>query len=465
MNKGIRAADYAAEKKRITLKQRLYAISFTRIVAGGYFLLLLIGTLLLMLPAASKTHTAASFTDALTTSTSASCVTGLVVFDTFSHWSLFGQLVLLGLIQVGGLGYMTIITLFTLIIGKKIGLRQRGLLKESTNSLHIGGMIAYMKKIIIGTVIFEMLGAVVLSCRFVGLFGFRRGVYYGIFHSVSAFCNAGFDLMGVLEPSSSVTHFKSDPVVLLTLSALIFIGGIGFIVWDDFSKHKFQFKKYTLHSKMALSVSLFLTMVGTVIIFIAERPGEIGTMTSAEGLLNAFFSAVTTRTAGFNSVDMGNMTPASYLTNIMYMLIGGSPGSTAGGMKTTTIAALFFAARANINNSRHINIFGRRLSNDIVNKALTVAMIYFMFVFVSVVLISVTNPVFTLSEVLFEVCSAIGTVGISCGVTGKANLFGQMLITLLMYCGRVGSMSFAMVFTEHKLPSAVVMPEEKIIIG
>lgn len=465
MTKDLKSADFLTEKKKVSLKQRIYSISYTRIVAAGYFLLVVIGTLLLMLPVSAKDHEMTPFADALTTATSASCVTGLIVFDTFSHWSLFGQVVLLVLIQIGGLGYMTIITLFTLIIGKKIGLRQRGLLKESTNSLYIGGIIAYMKKIIVGTVIFEFFGAVVLSFRFVGIFGLKKGIYYGIFHSVSAFCNAGFDLMGTIEPYSSVTHFQSDPVVLLTLCALIFFGGIGFIVWDDFTKHKFRLKKYTLHSKIALSVSLFLTFFGALIFYITERHSEIGSMNTADGMLNALFASVTTRTAGFNSIDTSAMSPASYLLNIIYMLIGGSPGSTAGGMKTTTMAVLFVAAWANMRNSKHINIFGRRLENDAVHKALTVAMIYFLFVFVAAMLIFMTNPALPLAEVLFEVSSAIGTVGISCGVMGKINLFGQMLITLLMYAGRVGSMSFAMVFTESKIPSAVVFPEEKIIIG
>lgn len=465
MSKDIKSADYLTEKKRVSLKQRIASISFTRIIACGYLLFAVVGTFLLMLPVSSKTHEMTSFADALTTATSASCVTGLVVFDTFSHWSLFGQAVLLVLIQVGGLGYMTIITLFTFLIGRKIGLRQRGLLKESTNSIYLGGLVAYMKKIIIGTIFFELIGAVILSFRFVGVFGVKRGIYYGIFHSVSAFCNAGFDLMGVLEPYSSVTHFKSDPVVLLTLCALIFIGGIGFVVWDDFTKNKFHFRKYKLHSKIAVSASVSLIVFGTVSIFIAERNGEIGSMNLFDGIVNALFSTVTTRTAGFNSVDMAAMSPASYLLNIIYMLIGGSPGSTAGGMKTTTIAVLIFAAWANMRNSKHINVFGRRIESDIIHKALTVAMIYFGFVCIASMLIFLTNPQFAFEEVLFEVSSAIGTVGISCGVTGKVNLFGQMLITLLMYSGRVGSMSFAMVFTEHKKPSAIVYPEEKIIIG
>lgn len=455
----------SADEAGKSIRKRFFAVSFTKTVALGYLILLLIGTFLLMLPVASKSGEATSFFDALTTATSASCVTGLIVFDTFTHWSVFGQLVLLVLIQIGGLGYMTLITLCSVILGRRIGLVERGLLKESTNSLYLGGLISLTKKIIVGTVIFELSGAALLSIRFIDVFGVKRGIYYSIFHSVSAFCNAGFDLMGAIEPYSSVTHFKSDPLVLLTLSALIFLGGIGFVVWDDFTKHKFKLRKYRLHSKIALAASAALTVLGAAAIFVLEYNNELKNMPLHEGILNALFSSVTARTAGFNSINMENAAPGSVVVNVLLMLIGGSPGSTAGGMKTTTFAVLLLASWASMRNSKHINIYGRRIENDIVRKALTVAMIYAVFVFVSSVLISFTNPFLSLSEILFEVSSAIGTVGISCGTMSKVNLFGQLLLTLLMYSGRVGSMSFALIFTESKTPSAVMMPEEKIIVG
>ncbi len=461
--KNIKSND--SDKSRKTIKKRFFAVSFTKTVALGYFILLLLGTFLLMLPVSSKSGGVTSFFDALTTATSASCVTGLIVFDTFSHWSLFGQLVLLVLIQIGGLGYMTIITFCSVILGRRIGLRERGLLKESTNSLYLGGLIALTKKIFIGTLIFELGGAVLLSTRFIGIFGIKRGIYYSIFHSVSAFCNAGFDLMGVLEPYSSLTDFKSDPIVLLTVCFLIFVGGIGFIVWDDFTRHKFKIKKYRLHSKIALAVSAALTVLGAAAVFVLEYGNELKDMPLYEKALNALFASVTARTAGFNSIDSSNMTSGTVAVNILLMLTGGSPGSTAGGMKTTTLAVLLLAARADIKNSKHINVYGRRIEEDVVRKALTVAMIYFTFVFISCVLLGITNKSLSLSEMMFEVSSAIGTVGISCGAMAKLNLFGQMLITLLMYCGRVGSMSFALIFTRSKTPSAVMMPEEKIIIG
>ncbi len=447
------------------LRKRLYNLSYTKIVAGGYLALLIIGTFLLMLPVASKSGEWTPLADALTTATSASCVTGLIVFDTFTHWSFFGQAVLILLIQVGGLGYMTIITLISVLIGRKIGIRERGLLKESTNALQMGGLISLAKKAIIGTLLFEGAGAVVLSLCFLKYFEPLKAVWFGIFHSVSAFCNAGFDLMGSIEPYSSLTQFYSDPVVLITICILIFTGGIGFIVWNDFCTHKFRIHKYKLHSKIALFTSICLILSGAVLMFILEFGTTLGHMSIPDKILNSFFASVSARTAGMNSFDLASSSPATYLINIIFMLIGGSPGSTAGGMKTTTIAVLVLAGWANMRNAKHVNIFGRRLEEDVVRKALTVTMIYFSLTVFSSILIGLTNPSFSLAEILFEVSSAIGTVGLSVGVTGNVNIFGQILITLLMYCGRVGSMSFAMIFTEVKAPSHIQMPSEKIIIG
>lgn len=451
--------------KKRSVKQRFYAASFTRVVAAGYFILLLIGTFLLMLPVSSKTGEWTSFPDALTTATSSSCVTGLIVFDTFSHWSLFGQIVLLCLIQVGGLGYMTLITLFSLLIGRKISLHERGLLKESTNSLYMGGLVNLTKKVAVGTLIFEGIGAVILTWRFSRVFSLKRAVYYGIFHSVSSFCNAGFDLMGVLEPYSSMTHFKSDPIVLLTLSALIIIGGIGFVVWQDISVNKFKFRKYRLHSKIVIVTSLLLLMSGFLLTLALEFNNTLSGLSVFDKIINAFFVSASTRTAGFNSVSISDMTPGSYLMHILFMLIGGSPGSTAGGLKTTTFAVLLLTAWSDIRNSEHVNVFGRRIGGDIIRKSLTVVMIYTSLVFVSSIVIGFSNPQLTLPEILFEVASAIGTVGLSCGVTGQVDMTGQMILTVLMYCGRVGSMSFAMIFTQSKTPSKVLLPEEKIIVG
>ena len=454
-------------KKNIfkTLKKMFCSASFTRVVAAGYLLFTVIGTFLLMLPFSSKTGEWTPFADALTTATSASCVTGLIVYDTFTHWSLFGQIVILGLIQVGGLGYMIFITMFSLLIDRKIGLRERGLLKESTNSLNIGGLVGLVKKAIIGTVIFEAAGAIILAWRFSGVFGLKKGIYYGIFHSVSFFCNAGFDLMGALEPYSSMTYFKSDPIVLITVALLIIIGGLGFVVWSDILNKKLELKKYSLHTKIVLATSTILLFSGALLTFAFEYNNTLADVNLFDKAVNSLFTSASARTAGCNSIDIANMTPASYLWHILFMLIGGSPGSTAGGFKTTTFAVIVLTAWASVRNSKNVNAFGRKLDSDVIRKALTVVMIYVTFRFVSTLVICASNPVFTLPEVLFETASAIGTVGLSVGVTGNVNMPGQMIITLLMFCGRVGSMSFAMVFAQRKTESKIIYPTEKIIVG
>lgn len=447
------------------IKKIFLSASFTRVVAAGYLLFAVMGTFLLMLPVSSKSGNWTSFTDALTTATSASCVTGLIVYDTFTHWSLFGQIVILCLIQVGGLGYMLFITMFSLLIDRKIGLRERGLLKESTNSLNIGGLMGLVKKAVIGTLIFESAGAVILAWRFSCVFGIKKGIYYGIFHSVSSFCNAGFDLMGALEPYSSMTHFKSDPIVLITLSTLIVIGGLGFVVWADVCKNKLDFKKYSLHTKIVFATSVILLVSGAILTFALEYDATLAGMSFFDKLINSLFTSASARTAGFNSVELSKSTPGTYLWHILFMLIGGSPGSTAGGLKTTTFAVIILTAWATVRNSKNVNAFGRKLDSEVIRKSLTVVMIYLSFMFISTLIICASNPTLTLPAVLFETASAVGTVGLSVGVMGSVNTSGQMILTLLMFCGRVGSMSFAMVFAQRKTESKIIYPTEKITVG
>ncbi len=447
------------------IKKIFLSASFTRVVAAGYLLFAVMGTFLLMLPVSSKSGDWTSFTDALTTATSASCVTGLIVYDTFTHWSLFGQIVILCLIQVGGLGYMLFITMFSLLIDRKIGLRERGLLKESTNSLNIGGLMGLVKKAVIGTLIFESAGAVILAWRFSCVFGIKKGIYYGVFHSVSSFCNAGFDLMGALEPYSSMTHFKSDPIVLITLSTLIVIGGLGFVVWADVCKNKLDFKKYSLHTKIVFATSVILLVSGAILTFALEYDATLAGMSFFDKLINSLFTSASARTAGFNSVELSKSTPGTYLWHILFMLIGGSPGSTAGGLKTTTFAVIILTAWATVRNSKNVNAFGRKLDSEVIRKSLTVVMIYLSFMFISTLIICASNPTLTLPAVLFETASAVGTVGLSVGVMGSVNTAGQMILTLLMFCGRVGSMSFAMVFAQRKTESKIIYPTEKITVG
>lgn len=439
--------------------------TYPQMIALGYFLLIVIGTLLLSLPIASRNNMSPGFVNALFTATSATCVTGLVIFDTYTQWSVFGQWVILLLIQIGGLGFMTIVTMFSFLLRRKIGLKERELLRESVNTMYIGGIVRLTKKILIGTFVFEGLGAVLLSMRFIPRMGLASALYNGIFHSVSAFCNAGFDLMGKFGEHSSLTSFSGDTVVNLTIIVLVVVGGIGFFVWDDLTKNKLHFKKYQLHTKIVLSVTAILIVSGSIGFYIFERANLLSGMSIGEKIIASLFSAVTPRTAGFNTVDTAALTTGGRLLTIILMFIGGSPGSTAGGIKTTTLAVILISLWSSLQNMKSDNIFGRRLEDNALKRASAVVTIYLLLTLSASFLISATNAAIPLEDVLFEVFSAIGTVGLSTGITGTLDTPGRIVITLLMYCGRVGSLSFALLFTEHRISSFVQNATEKINIG
>ena len=449
---------------RASLK-RPKSFTYPQMIALGYFSLIVVGTILLSLPIASRNNISAGFVNALFTATSATCVTGLVVFDTFIQWSFFGQMVILLLIQIGGLGFMTIVTMFSFLLKRKIGLKERELLRESVNTMYIGGIVRLTKKILIGTFLLESVGALVLSMRFIPEMGLAAGVYNGIFHSVSAFCNAGFDLMGRFGENSSLTRFSGDAVVNLTVVVLVITGGIGFFVWDDLTKNKYYFKKYQLHTKIVLSMTAFLIVFGAVSFYIVEVNNLLSEMTMGERVIASVFSAVTPRTAGFNTVNTAALSPAGRLLIMMLMFIGGSPGSTAGGIKTTTFAVILISLWSSLKNTKCDNIFGRRLEDNALKRASAVITIYLLLTISAALLVSAANISLLLEDVLFEAFSAIGTVGLSTGITGSLNAFGRIAITLLMYCGRVGSLSFALLFTEQRISSFVQNATEKINIG
>lgn len=445
-------------------KKRKRAMTQTQIIALGFFVMITIGTLLLMLPISSKDGTWTSLTDALFTATSASCVTGLVVFDTYSHWTLFGQIVLILLIQIGGLGFMTIATLFSLLLRRKIGLKERELMQESVSTLHIGGVVKLTKKILLGTLIFEGTGAVFLAFRFIPIFGFFEGLYNAIFHSISAFCNAGFDLMGQLEQYSSFCRFSKDPLVNLVLMSLIIIGGIGYLIWDDISIYRLNVRKYCLHTKIVLSVTAILIFGGAFLFYIFENNRLFANMGFGEKILASLFSAVTPRTAGFNTVDTGLLSESSKILTMLLMFIGGSPGSTAGGIKTTTLLVLLAFAVTEMKHENGCNIFGRRLEEEAIRRANAIVMINFSFVFITVlVLCHLEN--FNVSDAAFEAFSAMGTAGMTTGVTRDLSKISRVLISFLMYCGRVGSLSFALAFTTRKPVPPVQQPQERITVG
>lgn len=436
----------------------------TRFICIGFISIILLGTLLLMCPISSKNHTVTPFLSSMFTSLSATCVTGLVVVDTFTHWSLFGQIVILCLIQIGGLGFITIGVAFSLILRQKIGLKTKGLMQESINSVKMGGIVRLAKKIIVGTLLIEGLGAIILAIRFSFDFGIGRGIYYGIFHSVSAFCNGGFDLMGIKEEFSSLSYYVTDPVVNIVIPSLIIIGGIGFVVWDDFMTNKFHFKKYKLHTKVVLTTTVFLLVSGTILFYVTEYNNTMKDMNFFERLMASFFSATTARTAGFNTVDTASLTPASKVLTIMHMFIGGSPGSTAGGIKTTTIFILAVSLWSGITNRHKTSVFKRRFEDDAIKKASTVFMLNFILAIISCFTILAISPL-PLEDIIFEVFSAIGTVGMSTGITRSLNDASKIIIMFLMFCGRVGSLSFALTFLQTKKDPPVYYPKEEISVG
>ncbi len=446
------------------IKNTRKKLSKMQIIALGFFLLIMGGTLLLMLPISSRNGTVTPFLDCMFTATSASCVTGLVVVDTYTHWSFFGQLVIITMIQIGGLGFMTFGVLLAMAMHRRIGLRERGLISESLNAMQLGGVVGFVRKILIGTLIIEGTGAILLSIRFIPEFGLIEGVGNGIFHSISAFCNAGFDLMGKFEPYSSLTRYSGDWLVNLTIMSLVIIGGIGFLVWDDIIIHKWHFKKFHVHSKIVLITTGILVFGGALLFAVFERNNLSAHMGGGETFLTAMFDSVTARTAGFNTTDTAALSQSSKLLTTILMFIGGSPGSTAGGIKTTTVVVFIMYMRASMMRTRGINIFKRRIDDEAIKKASAVLCINLLLSLGAVMLICTIQPL-QLTDVMFEAMSGIGTVGMTTGITRDLLPVSRIAVMILMYCGRLGSLSFALSFTERKKISPIELPQEKILVG
>lgn len=445
----------------VKLRRQLTGVQW---IAVSFLCIILIGTVVLMLPISSKTGEVTPFLSAFFTATSATCVTGLIVVDTYQHWTIFGQLAILIMIQIGGLGFVTIGVTALLLLGKKIGLRDRGLLKESVNTLEIGGIVRLTKLIVKGTLCIEGIGAILFAFRFVPKFGLRKGIYCSIFYAISAFCNAGFDLMGEFEAFSSLTHYQGDWLINLTTMGLILIGGLGFVVWQDLKNNKWNYKKYTLHTKMVLMATLLLLVIPTLLFLLLERDGVLAGMTAGERFLGALFAAVTPRTAGFNTTDLGSMSDASKLLTIFLMLIGGNPGSTAGGVKTTTFMVLMLYINAMILHTDGVNIFNRRLEDGILGKAAVVFLLNLSLA-VSAAFVICAIDGLPIIDVFLETFSAVDTVGMSTGITRELSTISRLILILLMYCGRIGSLSFAMAFTDKRKKASVRLPMERINIG
>lgn len=445
------------------MRKRKLRLSPARLIALGFFVVILAGALLLTLPFASEDGSS-SFLDALFTSTSATCVTGLVVRDTFTGWTTFGQIVILLLIQLGGLGFMTVITLISFAIGKRVGLYDRKVLMQSAGNFSLSGIGELIRRIVPFAFVFEFAGAVLLAIRFVPDFGWGQGIYFSVFHSISAFCNAGFDLMGGRAPFSSLTAYVDDPFVSLTICVLIVVGGLGFLVWHDLARNKFHWKKYQLHTKIVLTTSAALILGGWLLFFVFERDASMAGMTVPQRLLASLFQSVTPRTAGFNTVDMAALSESGNLLTDIFMLIGGSPGSTAGGIKTTTVAVLILSAISSACGRTRVNAFRYNIDRDTIRQACSILTIYLTMALVAILAICAVEPV-TLKQAVFEVCSAIGTVGLSMGITPTLGIASRVIIILLMYAGRIGGLTFVLLFSERRTEPPVDRPNGKILLG
>lgn len=440
-------------------------ISSIRVIALGYMIMILIGTALLMLPISSQNGQIAPFNEAFFTATSASCVTGLIVRDTATQWTFFGQAVIITLIQIGGLGFMTVATWFSMLLKRRMGLQERELMVVSINNDNIGSIKGLTKTIVCGTAIIEGCGALLFATRFIPQFGWAKGIWYSVFHAISAFCNAGFDLMGVQAPYSSLVNYSSDITVNFTVCALITLGGLGFLVWDEIYRKKFRFRYYSLHTKLVLVVSAILTFGGAILFFIFERDFTNADSGVLESILTSLFDSVTARTAGFNTVDTAALSPASKILTVFLMFIGGSPGSTAGGMKTTTLAVIAISTFNGIRRRHSKGIFGRRLEKDAIHQASSVAFTNISLTLLGIMLVCAIQPSFDIADIIFEVASAIGTVGMTTGITRDLAIASRFIIAFLMYCGRVGSVSFALALMEKKAAPPIKNPREKITIG
>ena len=431
-----------------------------RIIIFGFLLVIFMGSFLLMLPVSTKTGECTPFLDALFTSTSAVCVTGLVIHDTATYWSNFGQSVIILLIQIGGLGVITVAGAFTILSGRKIGLMQRSTMQEAIAAPNVGGIVRRTGFILKTALAVELFGAVLLFPVFFREFGLLKGAWYSLFHSISAFCNAGFDLMGVKAPFSSLTDYAGNPVISIVIALLIAIGGIGFLTWEDIRTNGLHFQKYRMQSKVILTVTGALILIPTIYFFLFEfTQAPMG-----ERVLLSFFQAVTPRTAGFNTADLTAMSETGQFVIIILMLIGGSPGSTAGGMKTTTFAVLLANTLAVFRRREHPSFFNRRLSNEVVSQASTILIMYLvLFLTAGLVISRVENlPVLTC---LFETASAIGTVGLSLGITPQLSSISHLLLIVLMFFGRVGGLTLIFAALSHVQGNSARLPQERITVG
>ena len=452
------------------VRKKKFTLSTTQIILLSFLMTILLGSALLVLPISSATGNAVPYLDALFMATTSTCVTGLVTLPTVSTWSAFGQIVILLLIQIGGLGIITIMSGLMLLLNRKMGIGDRLLIQDSFNLNTMSGLAKFVKNVLFGTLIIEGIGAVLYMLVFVPEFG-ARGVWISVFNSVSAFCNAGIDIIA----ENSLCNYATHPLINIVTSALIILGGLGYIVWWDVlrvvrnrsKKNRKIFRYLTLHSKIAITVTAGLIFIGTILIFVFEyaNPLTIGEMSLFDKIQVSFFQSVTTRTAGFATIPQENLTNASAAVSIILMLIGGSPVGTAGGMKTVTIAVLICSAFATIKNKNSATVFGRRISEGSLKKAVAVTFSFMTICSASTILLMATSNASALDAV-YETVSATATVGLSRNLTATLNMFGKLIIIVTMYFGRVGPISLAVALgSKNESQNVISEPTEDISVG
>ena len=448
------------------MNHMLARVSTTQIIAVSFAVIILLGTCLLMTPAASRDGSGCGFRPALFTATSATCVTGLVMFDTWTQFSGFGQAVILCLIEIGGLGFMSAASLFVFILRRRVGMKQRLIMAQAMSVDDMSGVIRLQRIVLTGSLGIQGIGAIILTLRFWGELGLRKALTWGVFHSISAFCNAGFDIMGCFDPGASVMRYHTDPIVCLTLMALVVLGGLGFFVWEEVARVR-CWKKFGVYTRLVLLITGALLLFGTVAIAVVEcdNPGTIGNMAWYEKLLNAAFQSVTVRTAGFAAVDQAQLTEAGKAISICLMMVGGSSGSTAGGIKTVTILVMLLFIWARARGRETVTVFKRTIPNSQVLDAMTITTIMLVLAVFGGVFISVTSG-FSFTDALYESASAIATVGLSAAGTTNLSVSAQYLIIIYMYFGRVGVLTIALGFlTGDRAVERFRYAETKLMIG
>lgn len=455
------------EKRGMAGRERRKPDHAARVLISFFLLVIFLGSVLLSLPVSSRNGESCGAMTAVFTATSATCVTGLSLVDSYSQWSAFGQVVLLGLIQIGGLGYMAFVSVFYFLLRRRIGLRERLVLQQAMALDELKGVVRLVRLMLAGTFLVEGTGALILTLRFLMEYPLKKALWLGVFHAVSAFCNAGFDILGFITPGASLVAYRGDVAINLTLTALIVIGGLGFFVWNDLLMLRQKNHRLSVHTRLVLWTTAILLVGGTLAILTLEwnNPATLGGLPVEKKILAAFFQSGTTRTAGFAAVDQGSLTGSGKLVSMLLMLVGGSSGSTAGGIKTVSVALLFLMSYSVLRNHKETVLFGRRIPQQQMASAASIALLVSGLGLMGGMILSTTNG-FALSDCLYESISAICTVGLSTGITAGLNLGSKILLIVYMFFGRVGIMTISFAFMTKIPPdNAVRRPEARVLIG